>query len=220
MDYWTQSDDPFLVPHTSNEVSVLAQLMVPSNCKNKHICVWGLDADFCCPSLGSIQAVQDYSCVSLLLRALKMLHIHAIWEDILPWSDYEYLGLCVKVLESFLCKVDSQLFFCTVTWEELFYWHFSHWCVVFYMVSCRGFATLSPLTCGLLQWKCEIVAVKHYVNLIIIFGLTVQCGCEVVSPLGTCSDPWWLTHCVYYWHSIHDNHILGWQGTTLGGSIL
>ena len=57
-------------------------------------------------------------------------------------------------------------------------------------------------------------------NLIIIFGLTVQCGCEVVSPLGTCSDPWWLTHCVYYCHSIHDNHILGWQGTTLGGSIL
>ena len=144
-----------------------------------------------------------------------MLHIHAIWEDILPWSDYEYFGLCVKVLESFLCKVDSQLIFCTVSWEELFYWHFSHLCVVFYIVSCRGFATLSSLTCGLLQWRCESVAVKYYVNLIISFGLTVQCGCEVVSPLGTCSNLQWLTHCVYYCHSIHDITFLVGRGRLL-----
>ena len=34
--------------------------------------------------------------------------------------------------------------------------------------------------------------VKDQMDLIIVTALAVQCGCEVVCPLGTCLDPRWL----------------------------
>ena len=51
----------FFVPHSGDEIGVLAQLMVPSDCKNKDISVRGFKVELCCPSSDSIQAVQDYS---------------------------------------------------------------------------------------------------------------------------------------------------------------
>ena len=35
--------------------------------------------------------------------------------------------------------------------------------------------------------------------------LAVKYGCEVVSPLGTCLDPTWLTHCLVKCHSINNS---------------
>ena len=60
------------VPHSGDDIGVLAQLMVPSDCKNKDISVRGFKVELCCPSSDSIQAVQDYSpgCVGVFFNKI------------------------------------------------------------------------------------------------------------------------------------------------------
>jgi len=48
-------------------------------------------------------------------------------------------------------------------------------------------------------------------DLIIVATLAIEYGCEVVSPLGTCLDPTWLTHCLDKRHPINDSCLPVWQ---------
>ena len=88
----------FFVPHTSDEIGVLAQLMVPLDCKK----------DKSCSSLDSIHAVQDYPCVCLFLWDVEMFYIYRVWVDILPWPDYENIGFMTLVL------ISNQLLLLTI----------------------------------------------------------------------------------------------------------
>ena len=89
---------------------------------------------FCSSATNRIQNVQDYSCIILLL-AVEMLNIYGVWEDLLPRSHYEDLGLTFKVTESLVCKVSFQFVFGCVTLWELFCRHFASLCTVFNEVS-------------------------------------------------------------------------------------
>jgi len=57
-------------------------------------------------------------------------------------------------------------------------------------------------------------------NFIIVNALAVQCGCKVASPLGTCLDPMWLTHCLDNCHTINDSHLPWWQWNSVNSYIL
>ena len=52
-------------------------------------------------------------------------------------------------------------------------------------------------------------------DLIIVATLAIEYGCEVVSPLGTCLDPTWLTHCLDMCHPINDSCLPGRQWSSV-----
>ena len=141
------------------------------------------------------------------------------------------LGLLWKCLRDYVSKIDSFLIFGADTWQQ-FTEPFPI-SVLSSDESGRGLATLTSLVYGLIQWTC----IECH-NVVMCAGTWIwtrssqspvqcanvlvhtKCAYEVVNPLGTCLDPWWLCHCLYQWHSIHDIYALSWQVTTVSSTTL